>query len=194
MEKITGLIKKLSEKKYNKFVIIGFFISVFLIENSFFGKGYLENIVANFKMADMNFFNSVDSLIHYLESLGEVGRRGYLTLLSFDFILIVSFFLLQATLIIKLLRGLDQVEKFKWLIVIPFLRSVFDFIETVSLFTATKKFPDPAIIALKISCIATPMKWISMFTGLTLLVTLILINLLRIIQRKSNSKDKQLNY
>ena len=99
MNKIINMIKILSEKKLRKFVSMAFFVSIFLMENSFFGKSFFKKITGE-SMLDMNFINSPAFIHNYLSIIGAAGRELYLRLLSLDYILIISFFFLQATVLV----------------------------------------------------------------------------------------------
>jgi hypothetical protein len=134
----------------------------------------------------MNFYNSIDGIMQYLTNLGTFGRNGYLTMGWIDLLLVVTFFLLQATLLTRLLKGIDKREQFQWVIILPLFRSVADFFETISLMTAAINFPTPVIVALHIARIATPIKWIFMWMTIAVLLALIVLNLVKLLCKKLN--------
>lgn len=184
MKKFFKGIQFLSQKTYNKFVIMAFIANIILMENETFGKMHIEKVIPGFKMIDMNFYNSIASMQSYLTDLGEYGRNMYLLLLRFDLLLTVTFFLLQATLLTRLLSGIGQQERFQWIIILPLIRSIADLFETVSFIIATANYPKLLMTAFKVAQIATPIKWIFLWTTLIILFFLIGLNIVNVIKIK----------
>lgn len=110
------IVKKLSEKKYFKWVMFGFISSVILIENQWFGQEYLRKITGGVGMIDMNFFNSPGDIFNYLTGIGVAGRNVYLRLLGLDFLLIISFFIFTAVIIYRLINSINLSGNYTWLI------------------------------------------------------------------------------
>lgn len=184
MKKIFKGIQYLSQKSYNKFIIIAFVANIILMENESFGKMHIEKVISGFKMLDMNFYNSIAFMQTYLVALGEYGRSMYLLLLHFDLLLSVTFFLLQATLLTRLLSGIGQRERFQWIIVFPLIRSIADLFETVSFIIVTANYPESITIAYRVAQIATPVKWIILWTTLLILFLLLGLNIINVIKSK----------
>jgi len=187
MNRIFELIRILSKKAYNKYIMISFMTTMYLMENNFFGKGYIKKIIPDFKMLDMNFFNTPYEITSYLINIGEFGRDKYLYLLSIDVILIIVLCILQATLIRKLLKGIEKIERYEWLVILPFLRSGADFIETLSYMTLTKLFPIYPKLLLYTGTIFTSVKWIFMAAIIIVIIGLLALNIKNLIKEKKQN-------
>jgi len=187
MNRIFELIRILSKKAYNKYIMISFMTTMYLMENNFFGKGYIKKIIPDFKMLDMNFFNTPYEITSYLINIGGFGRDKYLYLLSIDLVLIIVLCVLQSTLIRKLLKGIDKVQRFEWLVILPLLRSGADLLETLSYMTLTKVFPSAPKILLYTETIFTTVKWIFMATIVIVLIGLIGLNINNLIREKKHN-------
>lgn len=174
MKRLIDFIKTLTDKKYNKYVNMAFMGTMILMSNGRFGQKYFATITNGLKMIDMNFYNSFSEIESYLMVLGAKGRSSYLLLLNLDLLLVVTFFLLQATLIIKLLNSMKVSEKYQWLIVLPLARSVMDFIENIAMMINTAGFPAKSAPAIAIASFATPVKWILLWMTLSVIVVLII--------------------
>ena len=184
MKKIFELIRFLSKKAYNKYIMISFMSTMFLMENNIFGKGYIKKVIPDFRMLDMNFFNTPVEVTTYLINIGEFGRSKYIYLLFIDLILIIVLCVLQATLIRKLLKGIEKVERYEWLVIIPFLRSAADFVETLSYMTLTKLFPSTPKFLLQIGTVFTTVKWIFMAAIVVVILGLLALNIKNLIKEK----------
>jgi len=187
MNRIFELIRILSKKAYNKYIMISFMTTMYLMENNFFGKGYIKKIIPDFKMLDMNFFNTPNEITSYLINIGGFGRDKYLYLLSIDLVLIIVLCVLQSTLIRKLLKGIDKVQRFEWLVILPLLRSGADLLETLSYMTLTKVFPSAPKILLYTGTIFTTVKWIFMAAIVIVLIGLIGLNINNLIREKKHN-------
>lgn len=190
MKKIIQILNKLSTKKYNKYIMGAFFISSFLIKNDFFGQGHLAEITGGLRMIDMKFFNTSNQIIIYLQSLRQTGRESYLLLLGLDMLLIVSFFLMQGTLAIKLLRGVNAVDEYQWIVFIPLAQSVMDAFENFAMMVNTIIYPAQVSPALTIAKYATPAKWVFMWLNVSILVYLILLNIVARFKQLVKSQHK----
>lgn len=183
MKKLMQMVRFLSQKAYNKYVIMAFIGTMFIMENNFFGKMYIQKNIPDFEMIDMNFYNSINGIVQYLIELGTFGRNSYLTLLWIDLLLAVTFFLLQATLLTRLLHAIGK-RDFQWIIVLPLLRSIADLFENISLMIAIINFTAPVTWVLHIARIATPIKWIFMYITIPILLLLIVLNIMKICRKK----------
>jgi len=135
----------------------------------------------------MNFFNTPYEITSYLINIGGFGRDKYLYLLSIDLVLIIVLCVLQSTLIRKLLKGIDKVQRFEWLVILPLLRSGADLLETLSYMTLTKVFPSAPKILLYTGTIFTTVKWIFMATIVIVLIGLIGLNINNLIREKKHN-------
>lgn len=186
MKKLLEIVKKLTTKKFNKWVRMAFIGSIFLIENKWFGQEYFRQLTGGYSMVDMNMFNTTESITNYLHVIGETGRSAYLILLGMDFILVITFFLLQTTLIEKLLKGLKASHFLRLLILFPLGRGIMDIIENITMVINTTIYPEAIPSILLLSAISTFIKWVCLWGTVVILVILIVLNVRNIILKKMN--------
>jgi len=185
MEKLIEWIKILSQKAYTKYIMISFMFTMFLMENSIFGKGYLQKIIPNFKMLDMNFYNRPEQIVEFINSLGKAGRSGYFNLLIIDLLLIAVLFLFQSTLLTKSLKEVNRLDLAKIVIALPLIRAIADLFETISLMSIIKLLPNTSSIPVYITTIFTPIKWIFMILSLSCLVVLLVMKVSKKLKEKN---------
>lgn len=177
-------IKTLSSKKYFKWVFVLFILSIILIENKWFGQAHFKEVSGGLQMIDMNFYNSAETIDQYLTTLGEKGRSAYQLLLYLDFGLIATLFLFLSTKIYRLLDKTGLLQKFNWLLLLPFARSVFDIIETSAMLANTTIFPNDWLPLLYLAEISTPLKWGFLFATVIASLSLMIFNLVNQLKTK----------
>lgn len=188
MNKITKLIKRLSQKKYIKLIYLSFISSMFLIKNPFFGEGRFKEITNGVKLIHSNFYNSYEDILKFFATIGLNGLKSYTNLLLIDFIVIISSFLFQSILIRRLLSIIKKEEKLKILLILPLAKSLVDIIENLALILSLK-CPNVTFL-ISIAQIAIPIKWIFFTLTLFALTSLIFIVLLKRINSSRHSRDK----
>lgn len=188
-----NLIKKLAEKKNNRKVSLFFICTIVLMENKWFGQEYFKSITNGLNMIDMSFFNRPSQISSYLATIGGIGREAYLLLLALDFLLVISFFLLQSTMIIRLLKKWESGDKLKWLWLLPFGRGIFDVIENICMICNTLIFPHKFNLCLSLASIATVIKWVFFWITIIVLITLIIVNLVSFVKQKVTKKTLQMD-
>jgi len=132
----------------------------------------------------MNFLNTPGEILNHLQIIGETGREAYLILLLLDFIIILSFFLLQSTFIVRLLKKASLNYLFEWLMILPITRAVCDVVENVAMMANTNLFPEVMAPLLTLTTVATITKWISFWGIIATLLSLMLLNLYRVLRKK----------
>src|SRR6056297_3374337 len=98
-----------------RFIMPLFWLSLFLMENPWFGKGALRKTLPAFQMIDMRFFTTPARITTELAQLGSLGRQGYLRLLVFDLLLVVALYLLQTSLLVRSGRLVVSERVLPWL-------------------------------------------------------------------------------
>jgi len=184
VKKLKTFLYAIVDSGKNGWVMLMFFASMFLIENPWFGKGHFKEVTDGTGMLDMNFMNTPGEILNHLQIIGETGREAYLILLLLDFIIIVSFFLLQSTFIVRLLKKASLNYLFEWLMILPITRAVCDVVENVAMMANTNLFPEVMAPLLTLTTVATITKWISFWGIIATLLSLMLLNLYRVLRKK----------
>ena len=184
MKQLKRLLNAIVDSGKFSWIMAFFFSSMFLIENKWFGKGHLNAITEGAGMLDMNFFNPPAEIFNYLQIIGEPGREAYLILLLMDFCIIASLFLLQSTFIIRFLRRLSLYESYEWLLVLPLFRAVADIVETVIMIVNTSIYPTVVKPLMIITTTVTVVKWISFWVVIGVMVSLLFLNLVKMMRKK----------
>lgn len=197
MMKIAKLIDKISQKKYIKFIYLGFFSSMFLIKNPIFGEGKFKEITNGVKLLDSNFYNSYSDILNFFSSIGVHGLRSYSIVLLLDFIVIITFLLFNSTLILRLVSNVNNEKKYQLLLLLPFAKGIFDFFENMSLILSINL--SKASFLIRIAQISTPIKWIFFALTITLLIALTFVVLYNKIKRHKgieslNNNKKSLKF
>jgi len=192
MKTLINWFDRFSTTQSSRKIIIFFFASVVLIENRWFGQAHLRELTGGVGMLDMNFANTVAQTINYLTMLGHQGRDAYLVLLGLDFLIIASFGLLQISFMLRLLKGLQLDYPLKWCVIFPLARGMFDVIETVSMIVNVISFPGQIPVTLYLAACATPLKWVSLWMTVAMLVIFLLANAVSKIRAKIIRNEPQL--
>lgn len=170
---LINYVRKISGKKNFKWIVLAFIISMFLIDNPWFGQKHFEAITGGIGMIDMNWFNSPSAILDYLRTIGDNGRHAYRILLGLDSLLIISMFSFSASLIYRSLKSIGISESYVWLIYVPFFRAVFDAIETFAMMINTFIYPGSSAVIISLASVATPLKWIFMVAMLGIILILL---------------------
>lgn len=181
--KLTNTIKALSHKKHNWWITGGFLLSVVLIKNSFFGQTYFHNLTGA-SMIDMSFINTKLDIVKYLSSIGHEGREAYIILLILDFILIITFFLLQSTLIARQLGSIKKDHLLRSIIYVPAARGILDVMENCAMLINTINYPSANNLILLLAGIFTFLKWVTFIFLIAILLTLITLSIANQIKNK----------
>lgn len=193
MKRALNWFDRFSTKQCSRKIIMFFFVSVCLIENRWFGQSHLKELTGGIGMLDMNFANSVTQTINYLTMLGQQGRNAYLVLLVLDFFIIASFGLLQISFMLRLLKGLQLDYPLKWCVIFPLARGLFDVIETVCMIVNVISFPGQISATLYLAACATPLKWMSLWMTVAMLVIFLFANVASKIRRRIIRNVPQVN-
>lgn len=193
MKALINWFDRFSTKQSSKKILIFFFGSVVVMENHWFGQSHFKELTGGLDMLDMNFSNTVAQTINYLTMIGQQGRDAYLLLLILDFLIIASFGLLQISFMLRLLKGLQLDYPLKWCVIFPLARGMFDVIETASMIVNVLGFPGQIPVTLYLAACATPLKWMSLWITVVLLVVFLLANAASKIRAKFFSNVPQVN-
>lgn len=148
-------------------------------------SGLSEELTNGIQGVDTLFLFSKADVYQMVESFGVTGRMNYIILRwTFDLIWPIVYFMFIHTLTIQVVQ-LDKVDKLKWMIWIPFLGMMFDYIENTLASIVVGIYPVKIDVFVWLLQVATPIKWILIMTAFTvLLVGLVVV----FIRRVSNVK------
>lgn len=192
MRLLLIITEKISQRKIFPWVIILFLGSVILIENPWIGQPSLARVTDGLQMIDMNYYNSPASITQYLRDLGSVGRSIYLRLLLFDNLLIIMLAAFSAGLIYRLVKANAVYKKWIWLILLPFYRGLWDFLETGAMMINVAIFPKSFMLTIYTAVISTPLKWLFFCaTMLSILILWILYLIRNFYKRSWNGKSNR---
>lgn len=191
MSKIVGFFNKYTNQKMFRLSMLLFFVSVFVINNQWFGQSYLEKLTGGIGMIDMNTFNSTAGMYGQLGAMGAEGRLAYLTLLKLDYFLILTLGLFQTISILRLTKSTS--EKLQILIIFPLARGVIDAIENVLLHWAATMYPFKNVLLLRITSALIFLKWIVFWITIAILLGLVVLNIYYKIKRRKETMKENVN-
>lgn len=182
MGKAIDYILRKSSKKILMIssVIFIFFMIVVLPRVS----EYTEEKSGTTLSPDTSLIYSSEDLFEMADIYGETGREAYIFLrLSFDIVWPIVYLLFLVACTAVLLNNLNLNGKFKYLILLPFIGVIFDFVENISSIIVMYRYPIEAIFFANIAPIATFIKWITLgvsFTSIIILVTIYFVGKINI--------------
>lgn len=191
MNRIIRFFDRYANQKVFRLTMLVFFISVFIINNQWFGQRHLEHITGGIGMIDMHAFNSVNSMHEHLAAMGAEGRLAYLTLLKLDYIMILALGAFQIISILRLTKGVS--EKLQLFIVFPIARGVLDGVENVLLHAATAMYPAKDILLLKVTSGLIFIKWVAFWLTIAILLSLVILNIYKKIRRRKDAMRESMN-
>ena len=178
MQLLEKIINEATIKKI--LVVTGLYIIIFYVINysSIGMKGLLE--ITN-GASTLDFVNgySVEQAYNILSQLGEVGRAFYKNkILPLDYIFPMGNMLLFVSWMSFSLERFKNVKKyFKWLLLIPVIAMVADWIENICITIMLYYYPVTLNGICKISSISTGIKFIAVKLGLSCTVILAVVSL-----------------
>ena len=160
-----------------KNVIIG--LILIMLFNTFF-LPFLPRIFWGYhlpvdKVLDLKIAYNSLTVYNILDFLGFEGRRAYKYATLFIDTPYAVIYSITYPIIIYMLLKANNVLKYKYLIVIPVFIGLSDLIENLSIVTLLNNYPEKMDFMVKISSMATSLKWI--FAVLTFVI--ILLNILK---------------
>ena len=116
----------------------------------------MKEITGGLGLPDENLYYSYNQLFQMFERYGADGRAMYLNLQWVDMIYPLVYSLLLGSLLAILCKR----SRFAWMILLPFVASLFDWTENILLRISVHSFPAMDNTVVQIASIATLMKWI----------------------------------
>ncbi len=134
----------------------------FLFQYAFNGMfsisiSHLKNISGGYSIPDMNFYYSAEQLHELFNHFGKVGLSEYLQLQWVDMFYPVSYSLLISSL---LFIAFSSIKKLQWVIYLPFVAAIFDYLENFTLRYLAKLYPDFVNGMAHFAAFCTAWKWI----------------------------------
>lgn len=183
MGELVNYILKKSNKRILMIstIIFIFFMAVVLPKVSV----YTEEQSGTSSSPDTSLFYTSDDLYEMAGIYGESGRDTYILLrVSFDVIWPLVYLLFFVALTGVLINNLKLIEKFKYLILLPFISVIFDFLENISSVIVMYRYPSETVFFANLAPIMTLLKWITLGLSFVSIVILGVIYLIRIINER----------
>lgn len=184
------MLKKIIEFKLNNLAgIIAFvgFFAMWMIINFLMSQNSIERLTDGYGIFDLHFNYSNQTVYSMLQRLGTEGRHDYLNMLPFDYIFSILFSFAFAKLFQIVLGKGAYSSKIEYIILIPYLRGLMDWLENTFLFVIISAFPQKFTILITTSSFVTSIKWVLMILTLTLPVVIALNNIIRKISAGSKA-------
>ncbi|MCL2697704.1 MAG: hypothetical protein FWE74_06455 [Oscillospiraceae bacterium] len=173
-----------------KAVIFTVLFAIFYTVINFSGIGVtgLLKITDGANILDFEFGYSEEEAYDMLTALGEEGREFYLTkIIPLDFPFPVTYMLFYAGWIALLLKHITQSKRFKYLLLIPVLAALSDWIENIGIIAMLRSYPDLPPWAAATASFAGMIK----FSLTALSIAVIIVLLFVFIYKKSKQRSKQ---
>ena len=171
--KIFNFLYKISSVKN---IIIGLIIIVLVNVVVFpqYAKTTYPNIIPLDKIPDLQFGISKEFLISTFSLMQQQGRNAYINFaLYIDNFYAVLYGFTYAILLLYLLKKNAILLKYKFVVFLPFLISLFDLSENVGFISLAKNYPNLPDNLILFSSISNKLKWI--FAGITIFSLLLIV-------------------
>ncbi len=155
--------------------IIGFFLCLYIMYKTEHGIPGIKKYDANFRLLDMRFNYDVKTVYSTFENIGENGMKAYKRYLFFDYTFILFFLILMIVISIKIAD--NNVLKYI-LIIFSILRAFFDIIENTLIIILINYYPEKNNFNAKICSWSTTLKFIFLYSWITVITFSLLLNLL----------------
>lgn len=143
---VNGYLDRVIERAtWKKVVIFTILFMTFyaIIWFSPIGMAGLQSIAGHTNILDLEAGFTYETAYSLLTELGEDGRTFHLTrILPLDFPFPFSFMLLQSTFIALLLKHMMSPKPFRYLLFMPILAMIFDYIENAGVFVMLTNYPN----------------------------------------------------
>ena len=172
------LDRVIQKASWKKSVLATILFAVFLIVINFspIGVAGLLSITGGANILDFEFGFTYEVAYYMLTALGEEGRAFYLTrILPLDFPFPFAFMLFGSGNIALLLKHIAPKHPYKYLILIPVLFMVFDWIENIGIIIMLFNFPNLPEWAVSLASVSGMLKYISSFVSIATIVILFII-------------------
>lgn len=188
MKKLIRFFNRFANQKFFRLVMLLFFVSIFIVNNQWFGQKHLEQVTGGLGMIDMHAFKSANGIHDHLEAMGVEGRLVYLTVLKLDYLLVLTLGVFQIISILRLAK--DMSKKLQMLIVFPITRGIIDGAENLLLHAATAMYPSKNLLMLKVASGLIFLKWVAFWITIAILLSLVTLNIYQKIKRsRENMKE-----
>ena len=175
---LSLIIQKANWKKAVIFTLL-FVVFYILINFSDIGVAGLLKITHGANILDLERFGySHEKAFQILTALGAEGRAFYLTkILPLDFPLPFVYMLCFAGWMAFLLKRVAVKEWFKYLLFIPFLSGLFDWLENICIIIMLKQYPMVSAVLYSAASFMTVSKSIFTITSVMIILILLVIDL-----------------
>lgn len=179
---MNTLIEKITIKKAILFTVL--FIACFILINyTSLGVAGLLQITNGASILDFEFGYSAEKAQSLLTALGEEGRAFHLTkIMPIDFVFPLSYMLCYSGWIAVLLKRRVFQNKAGFLLIVPVLAMIFDWIENIGIINMLRNFPDLPKWAVNMASISGILKMVLIISSVVAIVTLFVVG--RLISKK----------
>ena len=172
---LNKIIQRASLKKAIFFTML-FAVFFVLINFSSIGVAGLLSITGGASILDFEFGFTYETAYYMLTALGEEGRTFYLTrLLPLDFPFPFTVMLFGVGYMALLLKHIAPKRPYKYLLILPVLFMVFDWIENIGIIIMLLNFPNLPVWAALLASISGMLKYISSFGSIVAISVLFII-------------------
>ena len=190
LDAISGKIERLAVRKYVIPLVILLVLILSVMQVGPYSLAKLTEASDGVGMLDMKFGYGDTLVYRIMENLGDAGRQLYIRILYIDFLFVIVFMLLQAILISVLLSDAKVGEIGHMLVLLPFVRSVFDILENSLLLAILTRYPLHNAGLIFPASLMTMLKWIVSLAIILVIVMLCVMALRRYIASSKSDSQK----
>lgn len=172
---MNTIISKASWKKSVLFTVL-FAILFILINFTAIGVAGLLQITGGANILDFELGYTTDQALHMLTALGEQGRIFYLMrIIPIDYLFPLSYMLCYSGWIALVLKYIEPIRRIKYLLFVPFMAMVFDWIENIGVIFMLNNYPLLPKWAVFTSSTAGILKMICIVASVAIIAVLFLV-------------------
>lgn len=160
-------MEKLSKKKSVLILILLTIIGIVLIFTQYFGLFPLEDQYA----LDMLNYYSKTQFFDNIEAMDKSNRLSYFMIHIGDYLFMTGFYQLLAVAIYKILHNNSKIV---YLILVPYLAFIFDFLENLMMDIHLMLYPKQIDIFGYIAGVSTFIKFTTLYSSITIIVLAII--------------------
>jgi hypothetical protein len=132
------------------------------------------------EIPDMRYWGyNMHSLKEFLDKIGAIGRQDFVKNLYVDFLFILLFMIFTSLFITYLTRKADIHSSFRYLNLLPILRSLLDVAENMMFLYISMNYPYEFPMLASISSVVTITKFIVLWSMVIVMLLLLIIIIIR---------------
>jgi hypothetical protein len=176
MNKIGNFIKFFERNSNQRNITIGvvFILFVNIVVFPIFPKLFFQVEIPLNEILDVHFGFTTDYVQQFFTSIETEGRKAYLLstgLVDTPYAMIYGF--VYAIILIFIIKNKMYSGRLRYLILLPFLISLFDLVENTGIIYLVSTYPESNDMVVSIASFANQLKWI--FAGITLFTLFVIL-------------------